>query len=880
MKRKRLALTILPSFILAVVVVLGPGPGCNSNNLGGGPSDGGMDAAAPSAEEMGSSCSSRIKCSDRNANCGLIEDGCGGIQDCGTCPAGQTCGGGGTFFQCGGNTSCMPLTQAQACGAINATCGEASDGCGGTISCGSCTGTDTCGGGGVPFQCGTGGGSGGGDGGTSCMPITCAQVGSNCGTVGDGCGGTLDCGTCTAPATCGGGGVAGQCGSPICVPRTCAEAGANCGFVGDGCGGIINYGGGTGPGCGTCAAGQLCGGGGVPNVCSTPTPTCTNLCTKVATCDAGTTQIKGTVTAPGHDNTTAWGNPDPVPGALVYIPNGTVMPLTSGVSCVQCGGDVTGSPLRTATTQTDGTFTLDDVPCGVDVPVVIQLGRWRRQVTIPAVQCCTTTTLTNAQTHLPRNKSEGDIPSIAVVTGSADPMECVLPKIGIDLAEFTDPSGNGRVHFYQASTGGAGATLSAATPKDTALFSDLNQMKKYDLIIIDCEGDAYDKSNYYNNLLKYTAAGGRIYLSHYGYSFLHGKNQTAPPALNTAWDATATWKVNQTNPPDQTGYIDQTFPKGITFANWLNLVAGGTLGQVPVKTVRHDFNAVIAPSQQWMYGTRLTKTTNGNFPLHYTFNTPVGSAPTEQCGRVMYSDFHVNTGASSSSTATFPAECNLGTGVKMSAQEKVLEFMLFDLTSCIKADVPVCTPKTCAELGYNCGQQGDGCGGILDCGMCTSPQVCGGAGVPGVCGGGCTPTTCAALGANCGTQANGCGGTLNCGTCTAPQTCGGGGMNKCGNSSSCTPLMACPSSIKCGTMGDGCGGTLNCGTCTAPQTCGGGGTPGVCGAPTCTPRTCAQANANCGTIGDGCGGTLDCGTCPVGSSCGVLGVPNQCGNIG
>jgi hypothetical protein len=35
----------------------------------------------------------------------------------------------------------------------------------------------------------------------------------NCGQVGDGCGNVLNCGTCTAPDTCGGGGVANVCGT-------------------------------------------------------------------------------------------------------------------------------------------------------------------------------------------------------------------------------------------------------------------------------------------------------------------------------------------------------------------------------------------------------------------------------------------------------------------------------------------------------------------------------------------------------------------------------------------------------------------------------------------------------------------------------------------
>lgn len=47
-----------------------------------------------------------------------------------------------------------------------------------------------------------------------------------------------------------------------------------------------------------------------------------------------------------------------------------------------------------------------------------------------------------------------------------------------------------------------------------------------------------------------------------------------------------------------------------------------------------------------------------------------------------------------------------------------------------------CVPSTCQKQGFNCGSAGDGCGGILHCGMCTAPQTCGGGGVAEVCGGG------------------------------------------------------------------------------------------------------------------------------------------------
>jgi len=93
----------------------------------------------------------------------------------------------------------------------------------------------------------------------TCVPLTCAEQGFQCGPAGDGCGGALQCGTCTAPETCGGGGTRGQCGSIVCHPETCVELGLACGPAGDGCGGELQ--------CGTCVAPETCGGGGTPGQC-------------------------------------------------------------------------------------------------------------------------------------------------------------------------------------------------------------------------------------------------------------------------------------------------------------------------------------------------------------------------------------------------------------------------------------------------------------------------------------------------------------------------------------------------------------------------------------------------------------------------------------
>jgi hypothetical protein len=78
--------------------------------------------------------------------------------------------------------------------------------------------------------------------------------------------------------------------------------------------------------------------------------------------------------------------------------------------------------------------------------------------------------------------------------------------------------------------------------------------------------------------------------------------------------------------------------------------------------------------------------------------------------------------------------------------------------------VPHCAAHTCASSGYACGANGDGCGDLLQCGACPEPEICGVGGYS-ECGGGqglgpdggplCSPRTCATLGFNCGPAADG-----------------------------------------------------------------------------------------------------------------------------
>ncbi len=730
--------------------------------------------------------------------------------------------------------------------------------------------------------------------------MTCAQTGKQCGPVADGCGGIVDCPICTSPEICGGGGVASMCGGANqCTPRTqadCTTLGLNCGFIADGCGGLVQCG-------ASCPNGGVCGATS-PNVCGGAVATCTGFClNQDKTCAANSkTRITGKVYAP---NGTL-----PLPGALIYVPNGAatspygVTPITSGVAnggtCEQCNQQASGNPLVSTTSAFDGSFTLADVPAGVPFPIVIQLGKWRRMVTIPAVTKCTSVTLTAAQSRLPVRQNEGsnnvdNIPFIAISTGQVDGLECVFKKLGLTSSGNTNQFGNppgtssadrGRIRLYRDNDVGnaaGGAVIDNNTPRtDSSLTDTQGHLDQYDAVIFGCAGARNDRStNILDRVRSYANKGGRVFATHFEYVYLYNRD---PWNLTAAWDVPNARSSGNGNTATWTGLIDTASTKKLLFSQWLGATGVNALSATnpPRVTIVEARNNVDEPvttpgAEEWISRYNDNPPSGGHAVLHYTFNTPWGAAPANQCGRVLFSDFHVSIGNTAGDS--FPNEC--GNSNTLTNQEKILAFFLFDLTSCIQVpNPPTCTPKTCASYPNTCGVQSDGCGGTtLDCGPCTSGQTCGGGGVINQCGGPtCNPKTCAQQGAECGVVPDGCGNTVICPPCPAGTTCGGGGVaNKCGVST-CTAQTCAQQNIQCGQTGDGCGNVITCPACPAGTTCGGGGVPNQCGAPACTPLTQCPAGKNCGFAPDGCGGSIFCGNCPAGQTCGGGGSPNVCGN--
>jgi hypothetical protein len=415
-------------------------------------------------------------------------------------------------------------------------------------------------------------------------------------------------------------------------------------------------------------------------------PGCVGSCVVKTDCPTamGPTTLTGTVTIPAGTL--------PLYNAQVYVPTGSALPPppTSGATCDRCDAS---TEMFSTTTDINGAFTLQNIPSGQNIPLVIRVGKWRRVVTIPSVTDCTTTALAADQTRLPRNQSEGDIPRIALSTGSADALECILrkDKLGLDDAEFTTESGNGRVNLYAGANGankynatlGGGAFTAAQKVPAASWWDSYDNWKKYDIVLLSCEGAQhmeYKSAAALANLEQYIGDGGRVFASHWHNGWI--ANAQAPQKIQTV----ATFP-NSSSLGTITDKINTGFTKGAALADWLILPAvwgAGTpppRGDLPVagaKSTAGTVNAML--TQRWV-------DTDMMAPQYFSFDAPIGAAASAQCGEMVFTDLHVSSGTGGDSSAAgtpFPDGC---TATSLSPQEKALIFLLFDLTNCLQPPI-------------------------------------------------------------------------------------------------------------------------------------------------------------------------------------------------
>ena len=634
-------------------------------------------------------------------------------------------------------------------------------------------------------------GSGSGKGGTpppppppACTPTTCAAQGKNCGTISNGCGGTLTCGACTAPQTCGAAGTANVCGVGTPPPAAAAQctatnvsgnpySGTLCGgaFI-DNCtpGALYSCAGGARGTINNCTLAQTCSTGCLTGINDTPVTANIGLATPVAsdTCFADTAPL--TLSA----NPTIGGN---------YVT------LTATLT----------QPHTSAIVNFEGA-TLDVPPlCGNLIPLFIAPGATSVSWVQPTNVVATPTTV---PLNVLISYIEAATGRLRNLVSNATPLTLnpggTLPTP--PLASFSVTNAGGTP--ISTIPGGTNAftigTLPAATPAPVGGTRVTVTSSPASAFVTDGSFTILPACTTNSDLGVLTATSSVLSNLPATVSATTGTGATltqnvviTPPQLQIqsltltpgavvgGGSLTATVSLNRTVlASDPSAIVSVRVSAGspsnvqvATFAGCagtptctgsLTVPIGGSSAVVTIATsvVSAQQFVTISASAPWSISSPAAQLTinpaGAPLPLSsVTLNptTVVGgnpstgtvtlTAPAPAGGAVV-------TLASTGAVASVPASVTVPTGA-LSATFTITTPVVVGLTA--QSDIiatfggvsraatltvtpsPVaCTPTTCAVQGKNCGTISDGCGGTLVCGSCTAPQTCGGAGVANVCG--------------------------------------------------------------------------------------------------------------------------------------------------
>jgi hypothetical protein len=433
--------------------------------------------------------------------------------------------------------------------------------------------------------------------------------------------------------------------------------------------------------------------------------TCVNLqCQQHSCTGTTTTTISGKVYDPAGNN--------PLYNIVVFVPNTKVSPLPTGASCDACGSLYTGDPIAVGLTDATGSFTIPNAPDGDNIPLVVQVGKWRKQYTISHVTTCTDNPQADRSLRLPSSHTDGDpastnIPNIAISTGALDTLECLLSRIGLASSEYVGGAGgSNRIHIFAGGDpsgfGGSGSpnTDPPGPSSTSALWNSSASLMPYDVLLLSCEGDETFGMNQ-SALHDYATAGGRIFASHYHYAWF-SSGPYASENLATWHPAPSSSSYDDTL-GDINALIDTSFPKGVALNTWLKTVGALSGSELPIQDAKHnaDVGPSNKPSQAWIFADSSSGAPNAT--QYFSFNTPTNAALDDAgvpnyCGRVVFSDLHVGAASNDNTALPIPAECASGA---LSPQEKALEFMLFDLSSCVVPDSSTPVPPVTEDASIH-----------------------------------------------------------------------------------------------------------------------------------------------------------------------------------
>ncbi len=421
------------------------------------------------------------------------------------------------------------------------------------------------------------------------------------------------------------------------------------------------------------------------------------------------TTLTGTVYDPAGRN--------PLGNVVVFVPNDPdpdhLLPIATGASsCVSCTGSVRDYVTATFT-DAAGHFVLTGVPTGEEIPLILQVGKWRRATLVPRVMDCATTTLPSSgtgQLRLPRNRREGSLPQMALLTGGCDNVACFLQNVGIDAAEFSAPGAGGRVDVYQGlGATGAGAALSSGVAGDCTtpacpLWSSKQALEAYDNVLLGCECDEHNETKPAPSLQAmhdWIDEGGQVFATHSQATWF----KNGPADLQ----AIANWTSGPASGAPAPFTIDTSFPGGMNLAAWLANLGDATYGVVPLDPadVSTSVTTVVgSTAHAWIRDGSMANVGDGGPTGNVKMLTasmplpPADASPQGYCGKVNFTDIHPGGGQAlqgvssdgSSAPSPVPGGCAVG---PLSAGENVLEYLLFDQTTCTNGGpIPPPPPPT------------------------------------------------------------------------------------------------------------------------------------------------------------------------------------------
>ncbi len=357
----------------------------------------------------------------------------------------------------------------------------------------------------------------------------------------------------------------------------------------------------------------------------------------------------------------------PISGALVYLTGSAPAPFPDHVFCDRCVKLQKGTPYTFS--NADGSFDLGAYSTG-KFQLVVEKGQFRRVRAINVTKG--TVNVPKDDSTLPKKTDlsvHDEIPKMAVLQGQWDAIEVSLAKFGLGQLQ-PGPFNLG----VQVKPG----TASFDIIKDSrqAFLSDYSRLSQYHIVFLPCSGSDGTTCNDFTsgdstvqqNIQKFVAAGGKLYVTDYSYDYVR---QPFPGYLDWAQETSAIgsaclsseYDANATvMDPDMKAWLSAA---GVNVNSFQVKQSWTVVDKVnPVQTTDLDGNPVTVTPKVWVQG---AVPGYGDKPTTVSFP--------RSCGRVLFSTYHTEAGNASVSSPLLP-------------QEVALMYVLLEVGVCIEPPIP------------------------------------------------------------------------------------------------------------------------------------------------------------------------------------------------